>query len=1253
MTDYTAQINALFQDIQFQDGSPIEIAAYNAGLNSGALTLASLAALITQDAYTLEVVDPVIREYQAAFGRVPDQSGLAYWVNEVGANPSALATLNTTFANSAEFNARYDASATTRPTLGLVAALYENVLGRQPDSAGLAYWVNSGLDAAQLLQAFSQSAEFINNTAASVTTYEYLEAAGAPPTAGSLLNLGPAGGQYFTLTAGVDTLSLTANNNTINGTFGALNATLTAGDSINGGQTAGNTLNLVDLGIGGVGNPTTVGANSISDIQTINVVSSETINANTASSSAGFSGLTQLNVTESSNGASSTITAAATTNINIIDQSQTNGGVVSAQGGLDISVAVAEVASVSGGSIIVGSLTAPAVGTVSIIAAAQPFAAANLQMGAITVYGGTNDSITEVEAGSPGFWTTGGAVSVYGGAATTSVTVDQTAPAAPSFGTAGVVDGAVLIKDVNEPTGSAGVITTVSLDGLNGANNIYDNALTSLTVNDALAGTSVAIVEGPAAQPTTILGLWINNDPGLILNDFNNQYATINVTLGAGAYILTLNDLALKTLTLFGPSGGSVLLTSDAATPTTINASADTGAVTLTNSGASATTVYGGMIDTITQTETSAPGGAVAVYGGAVTTSVTVDQTAPAAGVVDGAVTIRDVNEPNGSAGVITTVSLDGLNGANNIYDNALASLTVNDAAVGTSVNITEGPAAWPATTLALSLGNDPGLTLNDIGNKYTTVNVTLGVGAYNLTLNDTALATLTLSGLAGSIALASNAAALTTIDASAYAGAVSFTDSWAGATVKGGSGNDVLTLTAALTGGSINLGGGNNSLLAAPNVGSIGPGVSVDGGTGGVNTISAVLINPGNAANIKDFQILDVSGFGGSLDASLLPTPVTGVSISTGSTNGPATLLNLAAAVTVTDTHPSDNSALTLTHAGSATDSLAINFAGATATTQEISTLTSTGDTTIAINSGGASTTNIIGVLNETDNHLTTITITGAQAFELLGVSTDGAQTSSTPSSLATIDGHAATGALDIVAGATTASNVSYAGLKILGGVGGDAITNGAANGVITEGATAAALHNVLSVTGSGAVINDQASAGTDTINLFGVNETANLGGGGTAAASTTVSVTNTGVAATVLDTVNFGSGIATVTDNLAYQAIASASSANTDGNLLALGGALHGEILAFSSAVANPASALGAAANVSAAANLDQAVFLAESPAANTVTWFQYKGATYIEDSGLTPTSTAGAEVVQITGMVDLSHTTISGGGAHLTFA
>ena len=254
----------------------------------------------------------------------------------------------------------------------------------------------------------------------------------------------------------------------------------------------------------------------------------------------------------------------------------------------------------------------------------------------------------------------------------------------------------------------------------------------------------------------------------------------------------------------------------------------------------------------------------------------------------------------------------------------------------------------------------------------------------------------------------------------------------------------------------------------------------------------------------------------------------------------------------------------------------------------------------------------------------------------------------------LTTIDAHATTGGVFILAGADSA-HATYTGLTILGGTGGDVITNYAINGVITEGATPSTTSNILSLDqhAVGGIINDQASAGIDTIYLRGVNETVNLGSGGTAGSNTTVLVfDNGGVAATALDTVQFGSGIATVTDNLAYSVAASPASTNTNGNILALTGAPHAESLAFANSIANAAGMLGAATDVTAATAFDQAVFLAKSATANTVTWFQYANNTYIEDSGAAPAAgTAGADVVKITGAVDLSHATIAGG--HLTFA
>ena len=103
MTDYTSQIDAWYNAIQYRNPPASELATFNAQLQSGVITTAQAIQQIEASPYTQNFVDPVIREYQAAFGRVPDQAGVAYWVGQVAANPASLAVLSTIFANSAEF----------------------------------------------------------------------------------------------------------------------------------------------------------------------------------------------------------------------------------------------------------------------------------------------------------------------------------------------------------------------------------------------------------------------------------------------------------------------------------------------------------------------------------------------------------------------------------------------------------------------------------------------------------------------------------------------------------------------------------------------------------------------------------------------------------------------------------------------------------------------------------------------------------------------------------------------------------------------------------------------------------------------------------------------------------------------------------------------------------------------------------------------------------------------------------------------
>jgi hypothetical protein len=99
------------------------------------------------------------RLYQAAFARTPDTPGLSFWIGQMDSGAALLGVAGQ-FISSAEFTAKYGAN----PSNGdFVTLLYQNVLNRLPDQAGLDFWVNQ-LDAAtisrpEVLIGFSESTE--------------------------------------------------------------------------------------------------------------------------------------------------------------------------------------------------------------------------------------------------------------------------------------------------------------------------------------------------------------------------------------------------------------------------------------------------------------------------------------------------------------------------------------------------------------------------------------------------------------------------------------------------------------------------------------------------------------------------------------------------------------------------------------------------------------------------------------------------------------------------------------------------------------------------------------------------------------------------------------------------------------------------------------------------------------------------------------------------------------------------------------
>lgn len=115
----------------------------------GNLILDALPSVATTQAYRL---------YKTAFDREPDFEGLGYWINEMDTG-FTLNDVASSFIASVEFKSLYG---NTPSNTDFVRLLYNNVLDRDPDEEGYAYWLNdmdNGLSKEGVLISFSESSE--------------------------------------------------------------------------------------------------------------------------------------------------------------------------------------------------------------------------------------------------------------------------------------------------------------------------------------------------------------------------------------------------------------------------------------------------------------------------------------------------------------------------------------------------------------------------------------------------------------------------------------------------------------------------------------------------------------------------------------------------------------------------------------------------------------------------------------------------------------------------------------------------------------------------------------------------------------------------------------------------------------------------------------------------------------------------------------------------------------------------------------
>lgn len=521
-----------------------------------------------------------------------------------------------------------------------------------------------------------------------------------------------------------------------------------------------------------------------------------------------------------------------------------------------------------------------------------------------------------------------------------------------------------------------------------------------------------------------------------------------NVTIATtGAIDIDLSDNA-DVVSIKGDARGEA--------GSTVAASGNTD-VALTVAGAATATVNGGK--------------AVSVTAGSGTTNVTGDSltsvTIKGGGIATIDNTAADTRHTSAKGTTLTSVVLDGVEGNSAIKGEGLTDVTVKGASSASrTVTITNAKEDHSLTvhvdgTGYTADGTEAQTTFADAKATSMTVEasgeksslaLTGSVKLENLTITGDAALTLkaddlntlkTIDGSAANGALTLGALNKATVDVQTGSGNDSFTiKATDKVTVDAGAGNDVVTLGAAIAAGSsIDLGAGDDTLLSAS--GSVAASTKdattvIDGGDG-FDSVSASLINAGNAAQFHNFEALDLTAAVTSFDFDLLTNSAIEALTLSGN-NSTATINNVAAGVDLRVS--GNNTAMTTINVKDAASGDADAFSvtlNETADAAATAKLTINGIENLTVESTGAGDGQ--NTLQVTDHALQTLTITGSQDLALTFVGTNGTN-GADGGAVNLIDGSAATGDLDIKTAYVTAD--SKLGLTVKTGSGDDIITLG-----------------------------------------------------------------------------------------------------------------------------------------------------------------------------------------------------------------
>lgn len=614
---------------------------------------------------------------------------------------------------------------------------------------------------------------------------------------------------------------------------------------------------------------------------------------------------------------------------------------------------------------------------------------------------------------------------------------------------------------------------------------------------DNLVGTAgddiFSAVNDDADKP--VLGAFDSIDGGAGNDTLN---ITDTATAGAEKFLLPA-DFSMKSVE-------NVTIATTGAIEIDLSANADVVSIKGNARGSEASTVTAsGNTDVAltvagTATATVNGGKAVSVTAGTGITNVTGDSLTSVTIKGGSAATINndDVKDNIGKGTTLTSVVLDGVNGDSAIKGEGLTDVTVKGASeMSHTVTITNAKEDHSLTVHVDGTGYKADGTEAQtliVDAKATSMTVEASGEKSRLALTDSAeLKNLTITGDAALTLKADDLNALKTINGSAANGALILGDLNAAtvdvqtgsgndsftitaikkATVDAGAGNDVVTLGGVIAAGSsINLGAGDDTLLS--DSGSVAASTKdattvIDGGDG-FDSVSASLINVGNAAQFHNFEALDLTAAVADFDFALLTKSAIEALTLSGS-NGIATINNVAAGVDLRVS--GGNTAMTTINVKGAASGDADAFSvtlNETADAAATATLTINGIENLTVEATGAGDGK--NKLQVTDDALQTLTITGSQDLTLTFSGTSGA--------VNLIDGSTATGDLTIDTTYVTADG--KLGLTVKTGSGDDTIISSAEGGTFAGG-DGKDTFNVAAVKGKDKVTITDFRVGTDTL--------------------------------------------------------------------------------------------------------------------------------------------------------------------------